>query len=407
LAIADWRLPSEEETPVTSIFSTYGRRLRLGVIGGGPGSFIGPVHRTAARIDDNYEIVASVLSSDPERSRKGGEAIGVAADRAYPSADAMFSAEAARADGIEVVAIMTPNDSHHQLASSAIERGLDVICDKPLTTSLPDALDLVKRVRAAGVVFCHTFNYTAYPLVRQAMAMVRDGDLGEIRLVQVDYVQPYTAALTPGERGEEPLNWHFVPEKAGPSLVLGDIGSHSHNMATYVSGLQFERLLADVRTVVPGRTVHDYAGILFRLENGAAGTMWATQAAAGAAHGLAFRIFGAKGGVEWSQEEPNQLLFRRLNEPAMVLERHGPGLKREALRAGRVNIGHPEGYQEAFATLYSDAAEAIVARRTGRKPDPLALDFPGVESGARTMKFVEAAIESSRDGGWVDCRLAL
>lgn len=383
--------------------SNYGRRLRLGVIGGGPGSFIGEVHRTAGRIDDNYEIVASVLSSDPERSRTYGSALGIPPDRAYSSAAAMFTAEAARNDGMEVVAIMTPNDSHYPLACQALEHGLDIICDKPLATSLADARDLAERVNAAGTVFCQTFNYTGYPMVRQAMAMVRDGDIGDVRMVEVEYVQPGIAALTPGERGEEPLNWHFVPDRVGTSLILSDIGSHAHHMATYVTGLAFTRVMADLGAVVPGRNADDYAGILFRLANGARGVMWVTQAAAGAVHGLSFRVFGAKGGLEWAQETPNQLMHRRLEQPAMILERHGPGLKPEAIHAGRVGIGHPEGYQEAFAVLYADAAEAIVARRTGRDPDPLTKDFPTVEAGVATMAFIEAAAESSRTGAWVAC----
>jgi predicted dehydrogenase len=392
----------EESMGVNRIVSEYGRRLRLGVIGGGPGSFIGEVHRTAARIDDNYEVVASVLSSDPARSRDAGIAIGVVPERAYASAEAMFAGEAARPDGMEVVAIMTPNDTHYPLACRALDARLDIICDKPLTTNVSDALDLVRRVKAAGVVFCQTFNYTGYPLVRQAMAMVRDGDLGEVRMVEVEYLQSYNAALTPGETGREEKKWRFRPEQSGPSLVLGDIGSHAHHMATYVTGLPFARVAADVGPTVPGRRTDDHAGILFHLRNGARGVMWVTQAAAGAVHGLSFRVFGEKGGLEWQQETPNQLLFRRLNQPATVFERHGPGLKPEAMHAGRIAIGHPEGFQEAFAVLYSDAAAAIAARRMGREPDRLALDFPTIEAGAETMKFIDAALRSRESGGWVD-----
>jgi predicted dehydrogenase len=382
-----------------------GRRLRLGVIGGGPGSFIGPVHRAAARIDDNFEIVASVLSSKPARSRQEGRAIGIAADRAYGAADEMFAKEKARADGMEVVAIMTPNDSHCALSRTAIEHGLDIVCDKPLATNLEDALDLQKRVKASGIVFCQTFNYTGFPLVRQARAMVRDGDLGEIRLVNVEYVQGHNAALTRGELDDPPSNWHFRPEKAGPSLILGDIGSHAHHMAAFVAGQPFARVMADIGAVVPRRIAHDHAGILFRLENGAPGVMWVTQAGAGAVHGLHFRVFGEKGGLEWFEEEPNQLFHRRLGAPELIFERGGPGLKPEALRAQRAGIGHPEGYVEAFAVLYADAAEAIVARKRGEPLDRLARDFPTVEDGARTMKFIAAALDSSRSGAWADCRL--
>jgi predicted dehydrogenase len=381
-----------------------GRRLRLGVIGGGPGSFIGPVHRTAARLDDNYEIVAGVLTSDPQRSQNEGRAIGIAEDRAYGSTEEMFAVEKARSDGMDVVAIMTPNDSHYRLSVAAIENGLDVICDKPLATNLADAVDLARRVRAAGIVFCQTFNYTGFPLVRQARAMVRDGDIGEVRMVHVEYVQGHNAALT---RLEQAGNWHFNPERVGPSLILGDIGSHAHHMATFVSLQQFARVSADIGTVVPGRNAHDYAGINFRLENGAPGALWITQAGAGAVHGLHFRIFGARGGLEWFQESPNQLYHSRLGAPALTFERGGPGLKPEALRVQRIGIGHPEGYQEAFAVLYADAAEAIVARMLGQEPDRRALDFPTAEDGAQTMKFITAALESSRTGGWVDARLEL
>jgi len=379
-----------------------GRRLRLGVIGGGPGSFIGPVHRAAARLDDNYEVVASVLSSDPQRSRAAGTAIGIAPDRAYASPEDFFAGEKARDDGIDAVAIMTPNDSHYRLCLAALDAGLDIICDKPLTTSLDEARGLAKRVKASGRVFCQTFNYTGFPLVRQARAMVRDGDLGEIRLVQVNYIQGQNAALRPGERSGSPTEWRWRPEQAGRSLILGDIGSHAHHMVCFVACQPFARVLADVTATVPGRNADDHAGILFRLDSGAPGVMWVTQAAAGAVHGLHFRVFGEKGGLEWFQETPNQLVHSRAGEPALIYERAGPGLKAEARRAERIAIGHPEGYQEAFAVLYADAAEAIVARRLGEAPEPLLRDYPTIDDGLETMVFIEAAIASSRAGGWVE-----
>lgn len=378
-----------------------GRRLRLGVIGGGPGSFIGSVHRTAARLDDNYEVVASVLSSDPERSRAAGEAIGIATERAYSTADALFAAEKERADCIDVVAIMTPNDSHYPLCVAALEADIDIICDKPLTTTLDDARDLAARVKASGRVFCHTFNYTGFPLVRQARAMVRDGDLGTIRLAQVNYVQGGNAALRPGEDDASVADWRWRPEQAGTSLVLGDIGSHAHHMVTFVTGQRFARVLADVTASVPGRNADDHAGVLFRLGNDAPGVMWVTQAAAGGVHGLHFRIYGEKGGLEWFQETPNQLFHSRLGEPALIYERAGPGLKPEARRAERIAIGHPEGYQEAFAVLYADAAEAIVARRLGEAP-PFPVDYPTIDDGLETMIFIEAALASSRAGSWAE-----
>jgi predicted dehydrogenase len=391
-----------ELNDVNKTIEKFGRRLRLGVIGGGPGSFIGPVHRTAGRIDDNYEVVASVLSSDPERSRAYGRSIGIAPERAYATADDFFAGERARPDGIDVVAIMTPNDSHYALCLAALDAGLDIICDKPLTTDLAQAHDLARRVRESGLIFCQTFNYTGFPLVRQARAMVRDGDLGDIRLAQVNYVQGQNATLREGERDDGPAAWRFQPQRAAPSLILGDIGSHAHHMVCFVTGQRFQRVLADVTASVPGRAVDDNAGILFRLDNDAPGVMWVTQAAAGAIHGLHFRIFGDKGGLEWFQETPNQLFHARPGEPALVFERGGAGLKAEAHRAQRIGLGHPEGYQEAFAVLYADAAEAIVARRLGAAFDPLCRDYPTVDDGVETMVFIGAALESSRNGGWVD-----
>ncbi len=252
-----------------STIERWGRRLRLGVIGGGPGSRIGRVHRSAARLDDHYEIVASVLSSNPERSAAEGVKIGVAADRAYGTPGDMFAGETTRDDGIEVVAIMTPNDSHYALSCAAIESGLDIICDKPLATSLDDAVDLADRVRKSGLVFCQTFNCTSFPLVRQAKAMIRDGDLGEVRMVQVEYVQGHNAALTDAETSDPSANWRLLPERVGSSLILSDIGSHAHHMACYVSGQSMRTVTADVGAIVSGRNAHDYAGVLFKLANGA------------------------------------------------------------------------------------------------------------------------------------------
>ncbi|MFQ5971808.1 MAG: Gfo/Idh/MocA family protein [Alphaproteobacteria bacterium] len=389
------------------VIAALGRRLRLGMIGGGPGSRIGEVHRIAARIDDRYELVASVLSSDGARSRERGQALGLTADRAYPTAEEMFRSEASRPDGIDVVAIMTPNDTHYPLSRAALESGFDVICDKPLATSLADAVDLVRRVRDSGLVFCLTFNHSGYPMIRQARAMIARGLLGEVRMAHFEYLQGHIATRVE-EDAPEALGWRLDPARTGPSLVLADIGSHAHHIVTYVTGLAVSQVCAELGAVVPGRRVDDYAGGLLRFENGARGVMWATQAAAGARHGLSLRVFGERGGVEWRHAEPNRLRHMPMGEPPRELSRAGPGQLPEAARAARVFVGHPEGFHEAFANLYSDAAEAIVARRTGAPADPLALDFPTVEDGARGVRFIEAAVESSRAGGaWVDCALEL
>jgi predicted dehydrogenase len=384
-----------------------GRRLRLGVVGGGPGSFIGEVHRTAARLDDHYEVVAGVLSRDPGRSRGAARALGLADDRAYGTVDELLEKETARGDGIDVLAVMTPNGEHHAACAAALGRGLDVICDKPLTTRLEDALDLVRRVRESGLVFCLTHNYSAYPMVRHARAMVQGGGLGRILQVKVEYIQGHLAREVLGDR-DPSTDWRFQEELCGPSLVLGDIGTHAHHLACFVIGQELTEIAAELGSALPGRKVDDLGHLLLRFSSGAHGSMWVTNSAAGAEHGLAIRLFGEKGGLEWHQEEPNRLLFRPLDGFPQVLTRGRPGLSPEAERATRVVLGHPEGFHEAFANLYADAAEQIVARRLGEKPDPLVLDMPTVEDGARGVRFVEAAVQSHQNGGrWTDCRLAL
>jgi predicted dehydrogenase len=392
---------------MNTTIARLGRRLRLGVVGGGPGSFIGTVHRTAARLDDHYEIVAAVMSRNPERSRAAARAIGIAEERAYADHGELLAREAERADGIDVLAIMTPNDMHYPVARDALARDIDVICDKPLTTNLADALDLVRRVKASGLVFCLTHNYTGYPMVRHARAMVQSGALGRIRQLHVEYIQGHLAAPTEADR-DPAADWRFATEQCGASLVLGDIGTHAHHLAGFMSGLELSEVAAELGSAVPGRQVHDYAHVLLRFAGGARGSMWVTNSAAGAEHGLRIRVFGDSGGLEWHQEEPNSMLHRPLDGFAQVLTRGRPGLSPQAERATRIVLGHPEGFHEAFANLYADAAEAIVARRTGARPDPLALDCPTVEDGARGVKFVDAAVDSHRNGGrWTDATLAL
>jgi predicted dehydrogenase len=392
---------------MSTTIERMGRRLRLGVVGGGPGSFIGTVHRAAARLDDHYEIVAAVMSRNPERARAAARASGIPEERAYADHGELLAREAGRADGIDVLAIMTPNDTHYAIARDALASGLDVICDKPLATNLEDALDLVQRVKESGLVFCLTHNYTGYPMVRHARAMVQRGELGPIRQLHVEYIQGNLAVPTEADR-DPAANWRFVAELCGASLVLGDIGTHAHHLACFITGLELSEVAAELGSVMPGRQVHDYGHLLLRFAGGARGSMWVTNAAAGAEHGLHIRVFGDKGGLEWHQEEPNRLLHRPLGGFAQVLTRGRPGLSAEAERATRIVLGHPEGFHEAFANLYADAAEAIVARRTGAEPDPLALDFPTVEDGARGIKFVEAAVASHANGGrWTEALLAL
>lgn len=379
-----------------TVFKLLGRRLRLAVIGGGPGSFIGAMHRQAARLDDRYELVAAALSSDPERSRITGQGIGVVQDRCYPSGQALIDAEARRPDGAEVVAIMTPNDSHFTFAMLALERGLDVICDKPMTNTLAEAEALYARVQATGLVFCLTHNYTGYPMVRQAKAMVMAGELGDIRLVQVEYVQGGRAKAGPGRRA-----WKEDPARGGPSLVMGDIGTHAHNLLRFITGLEVAQVAAELGSIVPDRITHDYAGAMLRMTNGARGSFWVTQAAAGVENGLRIRVSGSKGSLEWHQEHPQVLQFKPLDAPAQVRTPNGPGTLPLAARASRIVAGHPEGFHEAFANLYTDASDAIAARRTGQTADPLSLHFPNATDGLQGIRFVTAAVASSQhQGAW-------
>lgn len=379
-----------------TVLQLMGRRLRLAVIGGGPGSFIGAMHRQAARLDDRYELVAAALSSDPERARAAGQAIGMAPDRCYPGGQVLIDAEAARADGAEVVAIMTPNDSHFTFAMQALERGMDVICDKPMTNTLDEATALHQRVQETGLVFCLTHNYTGYPMVRQAKAMVAAGQLGDIRLVQVEYVQGGRAKAGPARRP-----WKDDPVRGGPSLVMGDIGTHAHNLLRFITGLEVAQLAAELGTIVPDRVTDDYAGAMLRMSNGARGSFWVTQAAAGVENGLRIRVSGSLGSLEWHQEHPQVLQFKPLGEPAQVRTPNGPGTLPLAARASRIVAGHPEGFHEAFANLYTDAADAIAARRSGKTPDPLSLHFPNATDGLQGIRFVAAAVVSSnQQGAW-------
>ena len=283
------------------VISTLGRRLRLAVIGGGPGSFIGAMHRQAARIDDRYELVAASLSSDPARSVSAGLEIGLPAERCYANGMDLIAAEATRKDGADVVAIMTPNDSHFPFAMAALAKGFDVICDKPMTNTVAEAEQLRQKVLETGLVFCLTHNYTGYPMVRQAKAMVTEGLLGTIRLVQVEYVQGGRAKSGPGRRA-----WKEDPVRGGPSLVMGDIGTHAHNLLRFITGLEVSEVAAEIGAIVPDRVTHDFAGAMLRLSNGARGSFWVTQAAAGVENGLRIRVSGSLGSLEWMQEFPRR-----------------------------------------------------------------------------------------------------
>jgi predicted dehydrogenase len=372
------------------------RRLRLGMVGGGEGAFIGGVHRMAARLDDEFELVAGALSSDPDRARRSAAALHIAPGRTYADFASMAAGEAARPDGIEAVAIVTPNHLHHAAAAAFLSVGIAVICDKPMTARLEDAQDLAALVRQGGGLFALTHNYSGYPMVRQAREMVQAGRLGRIRVVQVEYPQDWLSTALE-ESGNKQASWRTDPARSGPGGALGDIGTHAFHLAEFVSGLQVEAVAADLSSFVPGRRLDDNAGVLLRLAGGARGMLWASQVAAGQANALRLRVYGDQAGLEWEQEQPDSLRFAQLGAPPELLRRGGPALGEAAVLASRIPGGHPEGYLEAFAQLYRDFAEQCRARQEGRLPAPASLLLPGVEAGLRGVAFVDAAIRSARD----------
>ncbi len=381
------------------------RRLRLGMVGGGQGAFIGAVHRLAARMDDRYELVAGALASDPGRARASAAELGLDPSRSYGTYEEMAEAEAAREDRIDAVSIVTPNHVHHPASKAFLERGIHVICDKPLTTTLEDALDLVETVERTGLVFGLTHNYAGYPMVRQAREMVAAGELGEIRVVQVEYAQDWLATRLEAT-GQKQAEWRTDPARSGAGGCIGDIGTHAFHVAAFVTGLEASELSAELSTFVEGRAVDDNVQVMLRYGNGARGMLWASQVAPGNENALRLRVYGEKAGLTWHQEHPNQLLVAELGQPPRTVSRAGPGAGGAAAHATRVPAGHPEGYLEGFANLYTDLAEVITARLEKREPAPESRTVPTVVDGARGVKFITAAIESSRAGGaWVDARL--
>jgi predicted dehydrogenase len=365
------------------------------MVGGGPGAFIGAVHRIAARMDDRFELVAGALSSDPKRGRSGALDLHISPDRAYRNFAEMALAEAARPDRIDAVSIVTPNHLHHAPAKAFLAAGIHVICDKPLTTTVADALDLAETVRRTGLIFGLTHNYTGHPMVRQARQMVADGELGPLRVVQVEYAQDWLT--TPLERtGQKQAVWRTDPEQSGPAGSLGDIGTHAFNLVCFVTGLRCQHVAADVSTFVPGRRLDDNVQILLRFSEGAKGSLWASQVAPGNQNNLSLRVYGEKAGISWRQEDPNSLCFTPFGKPPIQIDRAGPAAMPVAAHASRVPSGHPEGYLEAFAQLYTDLADQITARNAGRPAPPASLLVPTVEDGVAGIRFISAVLESSR-----------
>ncbi len=376
-------------------------RIRLGMVGGGEGAFIGAVHRIAARLDDQYTLVAGALSSTAEKSLRSGALLGL--ERVYPDYATMAAAEAARDDGIEAVVIVTPNDQHAQVAEVFLEAGMHVICDKPVTTTLADAHRLEALAKKHGRIFALTHNYTGYPMVRHARRMVADGALGTIRVVQVEYAQDWLTGPLEAT-GQKQATWRTDPKRSGAGGCIGDIGTHAFNLADYVTGLAVSELCAELSTFVAGRRLDDNVQMMLRYANGARGLLWASQVAPGNENGLRLRVYGSEGGLSWQQEHPNQLQWSPLGQPTQTIGRGTAAANADAARVTRIPSGHPEGYLEGFATIYGEIAQTIRAARgsqgaTGLDP---AVNFPTIADGIKGMAFIEAAVRSSIEGGrWV------
>lgn len=385
---------------MTGVRERFGRPLRLAVVGGGPDSWIGQMHRGAAELDGIFRVQAGVFSSDPARSRAAGRQLGFDPARCYGDVAELLAAEAARDDGVEAVAIMTPNDTHYPVAAAALDAGLDVLCDKPVSHDFAQACDLLARARAGGRLFAIAHAYSAYPMTRHARHLIREGAIGDVRFVQVEYIQSGLAA--PVEQGPQNnrLRWVLDAQRSGQVLVMSSIGCHAQHLACAVTGLDVARLVADVGALMPGRVVKDHVSALLAFDNGARGTFTANQAAAGGENDIRLRVCGSLGTLEWSHRDASYLRLALQGQPARVIGRGDPDLPAEILALGRTPRGHPEGLREAFANVYSAWGRSRMAIELGDAAP--ALPYPRIEEGAHTMAFIEACVASQASGGWVD-----
>lgn len=372
-----------------------GRRIRLGIVGGGAGSRIGAAHRYAARLDGKYDLVAGAFDIDPRRGRSFARDLMIEPERAYDNVHQLIERERQRADKIDVVAVVTPNDSHFEVANALVQAGFHTICEKPMTTTSADARALVQSVASNRTLMAVNYSYSGYPMVRQARAMCQDGHFGKPNLIQIEWAMGNRRSMLDHGAGQ----WRTDPARVGGSMVLAQIGTHAVHMAQYISGLEIEALSAEFSTFGPNREIDDNNQISMRFAGGARGALWTSYVAAGGWHGFRFRLFGDEGGFEWFQEEPNTLTVYRLDGDRRILTRAGYNAAPEALDASRVTAGQPEGFIGALANIYSDFAEAVAARHLG---NPIDLDYPNEHDGANGVYFIDAAVASARtDGAWV------
>lgn len=376
--------------------------LRLGMIGGGEGAYIGNIHRLAARLDGAWRLVAGAFDADPERGRQFALAQGIAADRSYGTYQELIAGESARPDRVDAVAICTPNFTHYPMAKALIEAGFDVICEKPLTATLEDAVALEKLARETGRFVGVTYTYSGYPMVHEARARVAAGEIGTARTVQVEYPLEWMATAIE-QQGNQQAAWRTDPEKNGRGGSIGDIGTHAYHLAGFVTGLKLQALTADLATFVEGRALDDNAHVMLRYQGGARGLLWSSQVAIGNSNGVRLRVFGDRGSLAWYQEQPNELVLTPLDGRVQTLKRGAVDMSEDAKARTRTPPGHPEGYLEAFANLYLGFAEAIRARREGREPSAVGRNLPTAADGLKGVAFVEAVVDSheAADQPWI------
>jgi len=372
-----------------------GKKIRIGFVGGGPNSFIGYTHRLAARFDNRFDFVAGVFSRDIKKSKEFGIALGLEPSRCYADYKIMAKKEAIRSDGIQALGIMTPSGDHYKIAKEFIENNIHIICDKPLTASIEDAEKLQKLVKKKKIVFALTHNYSAYPMLREAKQIVESGRIGEILLVNVEYPQGYTVGIKKKDELSA-LKWRLNKKMCGPSMILAEIGTHSYHLLRYVTGLEAKEVSAEINSLSPELSVDDNAFLTLRMQNKARASIWVSSAATGGENGLKIRAYGTKGAVEWFQDEPNQLKFTPLNKSSRIVTRANNEVSRFSLESSRLAAGHPEGFFEAFANIYTEFADAITSSQKNN------YSFPGIEDGVKGIKFIFAAKDSSnKNSRWI------
>lgn len=380
------------------------RKIRMGMIGGGQGAFIGAVHRMAAALDGKIELVCGAFSSNAERSKASGRELFIAPERVYPDYQTMIESEKRLPEDVrmDLVSIVTPNHVHYAPSMMALDHGFHVICDKPLAFNLEESYSLQKKVKETGLIFALTHNYTGYPMVKEAKHQIANGNLGEIKKVVVEYAQGWLSSFLEGT-DQKQAAWRTDPSKSGIAGAMGDIGTHAENLAEYITGSRIKSLCADIGIVVKGRLLDDDGNVLIHLENGARGILFASQISAGEENNLRIKVYGEKGGLEWSQMRPNDLILKWPDQPKQILRTGVGNLSESAQAHTRIPAGHPEGYIEAFANIYRNVAECVSARIENRTVNPLYEDFPSVEDGVRGMEFIYKVIDSGKsDQKWVE-----